>query len=173
MSRAQQISVVTLRTLIGWHCLYEGYVKLITPGWGPDGLPLNAWSSAGYLRGATGPFANLFHAIGSSPWIGTIDIIVTISLVAIGLGLMLGFFTQVACAGGIALLALFYLSAIPLNGLPGPRLEGAYLIVNKNLIELAALAAVHAFRTGRIAGIDRWWSSPAVGQPVSSSGAAA
>ena len=56
----------------------------------------------------------------------------------------------------IALLALFYLSAIPLSGLPEPRLEGAYLIVNKNLIELVALAVVFAFRTGRIAGLDRW-----------------
>ena len=72
---------------------------------------------------------------------------------------MLGSLHAVACAGGMALLALFYLSAIPLDGLPGPRLEGAYLIVNKNLIELAALAAVHAFRTGRIAGLDRWFAS--------------
>ena len=45
MSGAQQVLLVTLRTLIGWHFLYEGYFKLVTPGWGPDGLPLSAWSS--------------------------------------------------------------------------------------------------------------------------------
>ena len=163
-----------LRIVIGWHFLYEGYFKLIPPAWGSDGLPLSAWSSAGYLRGATGPLAGMFHAIGSSGWIGTIDTVVAISLLAVGLGLMLGCFTQLACAGGIALLALFYLSAIPLSGLPGPRLEGAYLIVNKNLIELAALAAVHAFRTGRIAGIDRWRvSSRDVEHSVRSRGEAA
>lgn len=155
MSRAQQFLLVALRTLIGWHFLYEGYFKLATPGWGPDGQPLAAWSSAAYLRGATGPFANAFHALGASPWVGTIDTIVAASLAAVGLGLMLGLFTQLACAGGVVLLALFYVSAIPFDGLPGPRLEGAYLIVNKNLIELVALALVFAFKTGWIAGLDR------------------
>ena len=155
MNATQQFLLVALRTLIGWHFLYEGYFKLATPGWGPDGQPLTAWSSAGYLRGATGPFASVFHAVAASPWLGTIDIIVAASLVAIGLGLMLGLFTQLACAGGIALLTLFYVSSIPFDGLPGPRLEGAYLIVNKNLIELAALAVVFTFKTGRIAGLDR------------------
>jgi thiosulfate dehydrogenase [quinone] large subunit len=53
-----------------------------------------------------------------------------------------------------ALLAAFYLSAMPLTGLPVPRAEGTYLIVNKNLIELLAVAVVMAFRTGRIAGLD-------------------
>jgi len=159
MSRAQQVLLVSLRTLIGWHFLYEGYVKLMTPGWGPDGLPLPAWSSAGYLRGATGPFAGGFHAMASSSWIDTIDVIVPLALVAVGLGLMLGLLTQAASLAGIMLLAMFYVSAIPTTGLPGPRLEGAYLLVNKNLIELIALAVVCAFRTGRIAGLDRLFSS--------------
>lgn len=162
MTSAQAWLLVSLRTVIGWHFLYEGYVKLATPGWGPDGQPLAAWSSAGYLRGATGPFAGVFHALGSSPWIGTLDAVIAVSLVAIGLALMLGLLTQAASAAGIAFLLLFYLSAMPLDGLPGPRLEGAYLIVNKNLIEAAALAVVMAFRTGRIAGVDRTFARGAV-----------
>ena len=104
MSRAQQILLVVLRTLIGWHFLYEGYFKLVTPAWGPDGLPLRAWSSAGYLRGATGPLAGLFHALGASSWIGAVDMLIPFALAAIGLGLMLGLFTQLACAGGMTLL---------------------------------------------------------------------
>ena len=159
MSRAQQVLLVALRTLIGWHFLYEGYVKLITPGWGPDGLPLPVWSAAGYLRGSTGPLAGVFHTTASSAWIGTIDVVVPLALVAVGLGLMLGLLTQAASLGGILLLAMFYVSAIPTTGLPEPRLEGAYLLVNKNLIELIALAVVFAFRTGRIAGLDRLFAS--------------
>ena len=159
MSRTQQVLLVSLRTLIGWHFLYEGFFKLITPGWGPDGLPLPAWSAAGYLRGATGPLADVFHAAASSAWIGTIDVVMPLALVAVGLGLMLGLLTQAASLGGIMLLAMFYVSAIPTTGLPEPRLEGAYLLVNKNLIELIALAVVFAFRTGRIAGFDRLFSS--------------
>jgi thiosulfate dehydrogenase [quinone] large subunit len=158
MSRAQEIWLVALRTLIGWHFLYEGYVKLLTPSWGADGLPVQTWSSAGYLRGATGPLAGVFHALASSPWIGTVDIVIAITLAAVGLGLMLGLLTQVACVGGITMLALFYVSAVPMSGLPEPRTEGAYLFVNKNLIELAALAVILTFRTGRIAGLDRWFA---------------
>ena len=45
-------------------------------------------------------------------------------------------------------LTLFYLSAIPTTGAPQPGAEGAYLIVSKNLIELAAVLVVFAFRTG-------------------------
>lgn len=159
MSRAQSVLLVVLRSLIGWHFLYEGYFKLLTPGWGHDGLPLSAWSSSGYLRGAGGPFASLFHAVGGSAWIGAVDQLVAVGLAAVGLALMLGFFTQLACIGGMSLLTLFYLSAIPTSGLPEPRMEGAYLLVNKNLIELAALTVVFAFRTGEIAGLDQWFAS--------------
>ena len=158
MSGAQQVWLVALRTLIGWHFLYEGYVKLLTPSWGADGLPVSPWSSAGYLRGATGPLAGVFHALASSSWIGTIDVLVAVSLAAVGLALMLGLLTQAGCLAGIAWLTLFYVSAIPLSGLPEPRTEGAYLLVNKNLIELVALVVIWTFRTGRIAGLDRWFA---------------
>jgi thiosulfate dehydrogenase [quinone] large subunit len=67
---------------------------------------------------------------------------------------MLGLFTQLGCIGALGFLAMFYLSQPPLSGMPQPGAEGAYLLVNKNLIELAAVLAVMAFRTGRIAGLD-------------------
>jgi thiosulfate dehydrogenase (quinone) large subunit len=156
MSPTQQALLVMLRTLIGWHFLYEGYIKLLRPAWGPDGLPLASWSASGYLRGATGPFAALFQALGSSAWIGTIDSVLPVGLVAVGLSLMLGLFTQFGCIGAMTLLTTFYMSSIPISGLQEPRQEGAYLLVNKNLIELVAVAVVFAFRTGRLAGLDRW-----------------
>ncbi len=155
---SQRFALVLLRTLIGWHFLYEGYTKLVFPGWGRGGAPLARWSSAAYLKAATGPFADTFHAMGNAPWIGTLDLVVAAALVAVGLSLMLGFFTQTGCAGAVGLLAMFYLSAIPV-GLPEARAEGTYLIVNKNLIEAAAVLVVFSFRTGRIAGLDRWWGT--------------
>ena len=159
MSAAQQALLVVLRTLIGWHFLYEGYVKLLRPAWGPDGAPLPAWTSAGYLRGATGPLASVFHALADSAWIGTVDTAVAVALASIGLSLLLGLFTRLGCTGAILLLTLFYVSAIPTSGVQEPRLEGAYLFVNKTLIELVAVAVVFAFHTGRIAGLDRWWAA--------------
>lgn len=159
LSGWQQSTLIVLRTAIGWHFLYEGYVKLLGPIWTRAGVPVQPFSSAGYLRGATGPFADLFHAMGSSPWTGTVDLVVAWALVAAGLFLLLGLFTQLGCVLAAALLALFYVSAVPLSGAAEPRAEGTYLIVNKNLIELAAVLAVFTFRTGRIAGLDRLWSA--------------
>jgi hypothetical protein len=52
--------------------------------------------------------------------------------------LILGLFTRLASLGGIGFLLLFYLANPPFVGyfyaLPS---EGSYLIVNKNLVELA------------------------------------
>jgi thiosulfate dehydrogenase [quinone] large subunit len=156
MSALQRLTLVVLRTLIGWHFLYEGYTKLLQPAWGRAGAPVARWSSAGYLNAATGPFADVFHALGSSSWIGTLDVAVAVALVAIGVSLMLGFFTQLGCVGALLLLTMFYLSAIPM-GLPEARSEGTYLFVNKNLIEAAAVLMLMTFRTGRIAGLDSLW----------------
>jgi thiosulfate dehydrogenase (quinone) large subunit len=158
MTNLQQMTLVVLRTLIGWHFLYEGYTKLLQPAWGRTGAPLAAWSSAGYLKAATGPLAGMFHSLGNASWIGALDLAVASLLVAVGLSLMLGLFTQTGCAGALGLLAMFYLSAIPM-GLPEARSEGTYLIVNKNLIEAAAVLVLFSFRTGYIAGVDHYWIS--------------
>jgi hypothetical protein len=56
--------------------------------------------------------------------------------------------------GALALLTLFYLLAVPLAGVPQPGSEGTYLVVNKTLIEAAAVAVLLVFNTGAIAGLD-------------------
>jgi thiosulfate dehydrogenase [quinone] large subunit len=156
----QQVSLVLLRTLIGWHFLYEGYFKLALPAWTTSGKPLAPFKAAGYLANASGPFGGFFRSLASSsaaPWI---DTIVIASLILVGLSLLLGLFTQLGCFGAAGLLTVFYISAPPLAGTPMPMNEGTYLIVNKNLIELAAVVVLFVFRTGRIAGLDtlrgRW-----------------
>ena len=143
--------------MIGWHFLYEGYFKLVTPGVG-TGRTAAQCLVVGRVSERQPPvrWPASSTAIGTSSWIGAVDVLIPFALAAVGLGLMLGLFTQLACAGGMALLTLFYLSADSDERRCRSRaLEGAYLLVNKTLIELAALAVVHAFRTGRIAGIDR------------------
>jgi len=154
MTRLQQVALVLLRTLIGWHFLYEGYFKILRPAWGRDGAPLERFSSAGYLRNVSGPFAELFRTLADPAWAPWIDNGVAIALIVAGLLLVLGLFTQLACALAFGLLLVFYLSAIPLDGLPQPRTEGTYLIVSKNLIEAAAVGVLFVFKTGRIAGLD-------------------
>ncbi len=154
LTAASRISLIVLRTLIGWHFLYEGYYKFRLPGWSADGERLGAWTSAGYLKAATGPLAWLFRRLMDAGWTGVLDWSVKIALVLIGLSLILGLFTRAGCWGALLLLTIFYLLMIPLTGTQQPGSEGAYLIVNKTLIEAAAVAVLLAFKTGSIAGLD-------------------
>lgn len=154
LSGAQQVTLVLLRTLIGWHFLYEGYFKLLHPAWTRAGVPLERFTSTGYLQNAGGPFGDLLRRLADPAWAPWVDNGVALALLVAGLLLVLGLFTQLGCALALGLLAIFYLSAIPLQGIPEPRAEGTYLIVNKNLIEAAAVGVLLAFRTGRIAGLD-------------------
>ena len=118
-----------------------------------------------YLRAANGPFADVFHRLAGSSWLPTIDHVVAIGLLLVGLSLILGLFTQAGCLGAILLLVMFYVAQIPTHGLHEPGNEGAYLFVNKNLVEAAAVFAVYAFCTGRIAGLDRLRRGPAPPRP--------
>lgn len=144
----QMTSIVVLRVLVGWHFLYEGIAKLTTPG----------WSAAGFLKQARGPLADVFQRIAASP--DALEIVNPLNawgLTLVGLGLLLGAFTRLAAGSGILLLLLYYLCNPPFVGyfyaLPS---EGSYLVVNKNLVEMAALAVVLVTGSGRAAGIDRF-----------------
>jgi thiosulfate dehydrogenase (quinone) large subunit len=154
LSRVQAVSLVVLRTLIGWHFLYEGYVKLLLPGWSRAGAPIGRWTAAGYLKAATGPAAGLFHWMGASGIAPVVDWVVPVGLLLVGLSLILGLFTRLGCWAALAMLLLFYVSAIPTTGAPAAGQEGTYLLVSKNLVELGAVAVLLAFHTGRIAGLD-------------------
>ena len=146
-SGAQLWMLVIVRVLIGWHFLYEGLVKLMNP----------SWSSLGYLMDSKGLFAGMFHSIAASPaMVNIADFMNMWGLTAIGVGLILGCFTQVATIGGVILLA-FYCMSHPAGistdyALPS---EGSYLWVNKNLIELFTLALLFYFPTGSQVGFDR------------------
>jgi len=166
-SSFQQVTLVLLRTLIGWHFLYEGLYKfrLTQPAWNPDGSgPMSAWSSSGFLQASTGPLGKLAHYALSHSWLPVIDKLVMIGLAAVGLSLILGLCTRLGCAGGLALLAMFYLLQVPTSGMPQPHAEGNYLFVNKTLIEGIAVLVLLSFDTGRIAGLDRLWRERRSGQ---------
>jgi len=157
-SRWEAFSLVFLRTVVGWHFLYEGYYKLMLPGWTRAGAPLNHWSAAGYLHASSGPFAGLGHALANPAIVSWLDLLIPIALLLIGLSLVLGLFTQLGTWGALGLLTMFYLTNIPLAGGPQPNMEGNYLIVNKTLIEWAAVLVVLTRHTGRIAGLDTLWT---------------
>ena len=153
-SPLQETSLVVLRTLIGWHFLYEAYFKLMMPGWSAEGAPLAPWSSSGFLKASSGPLGSLAQRMMAAGWTTWIDGTIKIALLLVGVSLILGLLTRIGCVGAMALLTLFYLAAVPLTGIPQAGNEGTYLIVNKTLIEGVAVLVLFAFDTGRIAGLD-------------------
>ena len=147
LSRGPMIAITVLRVVIGWHFLYEGLTKLTAP----------SFTAAGYLKQARGPFAEMFKSIATQPnLLANADLITMWGLTLVGLFLILGLFTRLASLAGIGFILMFYLAAPPLIGyfysIPS---EGSYLIINKNLVELCALAVVFATGSGKFAGLDR------------------
>jgi thiosulfate dehydrogenase [quinone] large subunit len=145
--RAPMIAITALRVLVGWHFLYEGLTKLTAP----------SWTAAGYLKQAKGPLGEQFRALATRPdLLSNADLITMWGLTIIGVCLMLGLFTRLASLAGIGFILLFYLAAPPFVGysysIPS---EGSYLIVNKNLVEVGALAVIMLTGSGHFAGLDR------------------
>jgi thiosulfate dehydrogenase [quinone] large subunit len=141
----QQGLLVLLRVGIGWHFLYEGYVKLTA----------KSWSAAGYLGQAQGPLAAWFHHMGQNQsLLHAVDLMNAYGLTAVGACLILGLATPLACLGAMALLALYYLASPPWIAVLPRATEGNYLFIDKNVVEFLAVAVLLAFNTGRVAGLD-------------------
>jgi len=151
-------ALVVLRMMVGWHFLYEGVSKLYTPG----------WSAEGYLMVSKWVFAPVFQWMASTPAVlATVNFLNVWGLVLIGLGLMFGALTRIAGVAGIVLLGLYYFANPPFIGMDfGVVTEGNYLFVDKNLVELIALAVIVLFPTGRYLGIDRLVTSFRVHKPA-------
>lgn len=154
----QWAGLVVLRLVIGWHFLYEGLAKLFNP----------YWSSASYLVEAKWVFADVFTAILASPQLlKIVDWLNIGGLIAIGLSLISGLLVTPASIAGMILLALYYVACPPIVGFKSSLpAEGSYLIINKNLVELAALFVLVLFPTGRVAGLDRLIFGPLKTKPV-------
>lgn len=146
-NRVQMIALVILRVIIGWHFLYEGIAKLLKAN----------WSAAGYLLQSRGIFAPIFKAIADNDAVLDVVNVMNIwGLIAVGLGLMLGCFTRLSSIAGMLLILLYYLANPPWIGFYyAIPMEGNYLIVNKNLVEFAALFVILVFPTGFYIGFDR------------------
>jgi thiosulfate dehydrogenase (quinone) large subunit len=154
INTAQKTSLVVLRVLIGWHFLYEGIIKLYNP----------SWTAKGYLLSAE-LFKPVFQWMASESMISIIDTLNIVGLLIVGVSLLGGLRVKWGCIVGIGLLAMYYLAHPPFSSVPQGPVEGSYWIVNKNLIEIAALFAVYIFPTSSAFSVERFFkrfSKPAV-----------
>ena len=148
-SNLQLTSLVVLRMMIGWHFLYEGLTKLMNP----------FWSSAEFLGESKWIFSSFFHALAANQTIlSVVDFLNIWGLIAIGIGLIAGLFTKTATYSGIILLLAYFFCTPPFIGLTySMPTEGSYLIINKVIIEAAALFVLAVFPTGEKIGLDRYF----------------
>lgn len=139
----QAFGLVLLRILIGWHFLYEGVIKAYNP----------SWTSRGYLLSASilKPF---FAWLASDSLVSVIDYLNIFALIAVGISLLVGIKVKWGCIGGVLLLLLYYVAHPPFPGLPQGPSEGSYWIVNKNLIEMAALFVIYQFPLTSVFGLE-------------------
>ena len=136
-SNIQTIVLIVLRLVIGYHFLFEGMDKLLTPG----------WTSAGFLSYSNWLFADVFHFLSENSLIlSTVDFINIWGQILIGLGLILGIFSTWAAYAGASLI-FFYYVAIP------PFVVGSSFI-DKNLLELFCFLILAIFPTSHIIGLD-------------------
>ena len=146
-SQLQMIAFTVLRVLIGWHFLYEGLAKLLK----------GTWSAKGFLMQSKWIFSGIFKWIANSPdLLAIVDQLNMWGLVAIGLGLVLGCLTRTASYAGMALILLYYLcNPLFVGYYYSIPMEGNYLIVNKNLVEVGALWVIAVTNSGHYYGLDR------------------
>jgi uncharacterized membrane protein YphA (DoxX/SURF4 family) len=131
MKESTKYLLTIIRILVGWHFFYEGIVKLLSP----------SWSAGTYLLEATWIFSGLFKTLATNPsWLHVVDFLNIWGLILIGAGLFFGLFTRIAAWSGAGLLLLYYVAHPPFTGLmEGTAMEGNYIWVNKNLIEMLIL----------------------------------
>lgn len=142
----QSVVLIALRFLIGWHLLYEGFSKVLNPGWSSIGfLKESKWILEGFSK----------WVVANKGVLSAVDFMNTWGLIAIGLGLILGLFIRTAALSGALLLFIYYLSNPPLIGLEySVPMEGNYLVVSKTLIESVALLVIVLFPIGYDFGLD-------------------
>jgi uncharacterized membrane protein YphA (DoxX/SURF4 family) len=142
-----QILFTLTRIFIGWHFLYEGVTKISS-----------SWSSVGYLLESQWLFSGFFHWIAHTPGVlHMVDLFNIAGMIIIGTCLILGLFTRISALTGAFLILLYYIANPPFIGYMGESTgEGTYLIVNKQLIEMAILFTIVFLPRGFFWGIDRW-----------------
>ena len=135
-------ALTVLRIFIGWHFLYEGILKLFNPN----------WTAKGYLISAE-LFTGFYEWLSTDSMIGIVDSANIIILIVVGAALILGIFERSAVVLGIALLLMYYAAHPAFMSSPQLGAEGNYWLINKNLIEAAALAVLYQLPSSSFFGL--------------------
>jgi uncharacterized membrane protein YphA (DoxX/SURF4 family) len=147
MKKTSEYLLTGLRIVVGWHFLYEGIAKLMTPG----------WSAKNYLLGSRWVFADLFQNMADSDVVmQVVDFLNIWGLILIGLSLFFGLLVRWSSFCGALLLLFYFVAYPPISGYTlGAVTEGSYLWINKTLIELLLMLVFSILPRDLLFGADR------------------
>ncbi len=128
--------ITILRIAIGWHFLYEGFIKLFA----------EEWSAESFLTNTHGAFSGFYHWLADSPGrLAIVDFMNVWGLILIGLALFLGFRSKWASLSGALLLILYYF-AYPPFGISLLGGDGTVYIINQLFIEAGMLVFLFFYK---------------------------
>jgi thiosulfate dehydrogenase (quinone) large subunit len=136
------------RLSIGWIFLWAFVDKLF--GLGHETPSAGSWLNGGnptkgFLSGATGPFAGIYHDIAGA---GIVNVLFMGGLLGIGLALMLGIAMWPASIAGATMLVLMWSAALP---------SANNLFMDEHIIYALVLIGLASIGAGRTLGLgDRW-----------------
>lgn len=82
------------------------------------------------MKGAEGPFADVFHAMAGNP---LVDWLFMLGLLGVGVGLLLGIAVRLSVTAGSVLLLLMWMASLPIKTNP---------VIDDHIVYIAALWVV-------------------------------
>ena len=145
---ARYIWAIT-RLCLGWTFLWPFLDK--TFGLGHETPSANAWidggsPTTGFLAGATGPFAGIYHSISGAGWA---DWGFMLGLVLIGVALLAGIGMRIAAVSGAVLLVLMWTASLP---------PANNLFMDDHIIYALVLLGLAVVGAGNTLGLGRRWT---------------
>ena len=128
-------SLAALRVCMGALFLLAGLSKLTTAG----------WSAAGYLSGATGPFASWFQSMAGNAFVDGLNVW---GQLLIGLALLLGVGVRAASFFGGLMMLLYYFAAFESNTAHG--------LIEEHIVYIFVLLVLASGMAGRHFGLGKW-----------------
>lgn len=139
-----------IRLCLGWTFLWPFLDK--TFGLGHETPSANAWidggsPTTGFLAGASGPFAGIYHSLSGAAWA---DWGFMIGLLLIGIALLAGIGMRIAAISGAVLMLLMWTASLP---------PANNLFMDDHIIYALVLLGLAAVDAGRTLGLGRQWES--------------
>ncbi len=141
------------RLCLGWTFLWPFLDKMF--GLGHETPSAKAWinggsPTTGFLKGASGPFAGIYHSISGASWA---DWGFMLGLLLIGVALLLGIGMRIAAVSGAVLLVLMWSAALP---------PANNVFMDDHIIYALVLLGLAVVGAGNTLGLGRWWTNTAL-----------